>query len=331
MITTFQLKCRNVFGYFRHIRSNPKLFSRIIVIALITISLIVTTVLITTSYYNSQFKVVYSLDRRENDQEIIRLINKADEYVYFAIYFFTKDNIAEALIRAKERGLIVQGITDAGASKDSNKNIVEKLQKKGIVVKTQKHPDGIMHMKVLVTDKAYASGSYNWTASATNVNDEVLEVSTSNSLRKKYLEIIKKVLSVNGGVIASNTNDNSISLNDESVDVSGGTANREANGDTADLAGKLPEYSYTEALDHIGERAVVNGTVLKVFTAKSGVTFLDFCEDFKDCPFSAVIFASDLKKFPEASEYKRNVAITGTIKSYQGKAEIILNNPEQIK
>jgi len=95
--------------------------------------------------------------------------------------------------------------------------------------------------------------------------------------------------------------------------------------------GEIKEYDFTEAMDHIGEEARVKGEVLRVFTAKSGVTFLDFCEDFSDCPFSAVIFASDLKKFPDVNQYEREVTITGQIKSYNGKAEIILKRPEQIE
>jgi hypothetical protein len=94
---------------------------------------------------------------------------------------------------------------------------------------------------------------------------------------------------------------------------------------------EIPEYDFTEAMDHVGEKAKVSGEVLRVFTAKSGVTFLDFCEDFSDCPFSAVIFASDAKKFSDVSKYQREVVITGVIKSYNGKAEIILKNPEQIE
>jgi hypothetical protein len=273
--------------------------------------LVTATALIVTRHYDSQFKVVYSLDKRQNDQEIVRLVNSADKYVYFAIYFFTKDDIADALIRAKKRGLDVQGITDAAASRDSNKDIVGRLRSAGIVVETQKHQDGIMHMKVLVTDKAYASGSYNWTASATEANDEILEIGTNGSLRKRYLDIIKRILSANGAsVIASGA-----------AGVSGGRA---------DLSDEIPEYDYTEALAHIGERAAVNGTVLKVFTSKSGTTFLDFCEGFSDCPFSAVIFASDAKKFPDVSKLKRKAKITGVIRSYQGKAEIILSDPEQL-
>jgi hypothetical protein len=103
------------------------------------------------------------------------------------------------------------------------------------------------------------------------------------------------------------------------------------NQDLVGSSGEIREYGFSEALDHIGEKARVKGEVLRVFTAKSGVTFLDFCEDFSDCPFSAVIFVSDAKKFSDVSKYEREVIITGTIKSYNGKAEIILKSPEQIE
>lgn len=142
----------------------------------------------------SGFRVVYSLDRRANDQEIVRMINSADRYAYFAIYYFTKQDIAAALIRAKQRGVAVWGITDAAASQDSNRQIVAKLRAAGVAIETQKHQDGIMHMKALVTDKGYASGSYNWTDAATEANDEVLEIGTNAAVRDQYLEIIKKVL-----------------------------------------------------------------------------------------------------------------------------------------
>ncbi|MBU6231213.1 MAG: hypothetical protein KGI45_02530 [Patescibacteria group bacterium] len=145
----------------------------------------------------SDTKVVYSLDLRQNDREIIRLLNEADKYAYFAIYYFTRGDIADALVRAKERGIDVRGITDAAASLDSNKAVVQKLRAAGIPVETQKHQDGIMHIKALVTDKAYASGSYNWTDQATEANDEVLEIGTDRNVHDQYLEIIKRLLTNN--------------------------------------------------------------------------------------------------------------------------------------
>lgn len=165
--------------------------------ALCAMIIVPITAMATTVRYDSQFKVVYSLDRRDTDSEIIRLINGADRYVYFAVYYFTKTDIADALVRAQKRGVTVWGITDAAASLDSNKNVVDILRAAGVAIETQKHQDGIMHIKAIVTDKAYASGSYNWTASATESNDEVLEIGTDRSVHDQYLAIIKKVLIVN--------------------------------------------------------------------------------------------------------------------------------------
>ena len=91
------------------------------------------------------------------------------------------------------------------------------------------------------------------------------------------------------------------------------------------------EYTIDEAVEHIGEKATVVGKVDKVFTSKSGTVFFDFCDNFQTCPFSAVIFAKDVEKFKDLSQYEREVRLTGIIKSYQGKAEMVLNGPEQIK
>ena len=145
----------------------------------------------------NSINVYYSLDNRSNDKELVKIIDKADKYVYFAIYYFTNQNIANSLIAAKKRGLDVIGIMDRDASMNANKLTMERLQVSGIRVLTQRHVEGIMHMKVLVTEHAYATGSYNWTDSATRSNDEVLEIGTNDSVRKKYLEIIKKVLTIN--------------------------------------------------------------------------------------------------------------------------------------
>jgi hypothetical protein len=101
--------------------------------------------------------------------------------------------------------------------------------------------------------------------------------------------------------------------------------------DQANFSADLPEYDYKDAPDHIGERAIIKGTVLKVFTAKSGVTFFDFCAKFDDCPFSAVIFASDLEKFGDVKKNERTVRISGLIKSYNGKAEVVLDDPGQVE
>ncbi len=151
-----------------------------------------------TLSFQGEFTILYSLDRKENDRAVVAAIDNAKSYAYFAVYTFTKSNIAEALVQAKKRGVDVRGITDAGQSQGAlEAKIVKKLEAAGIPVETQKHPQGIMHIKMLVTDNAYALGSYNWTESATNLNDEVLEIGTDGTLRRRYLAIVKEVLAAN--------------------------------------------------------------------------------------------------------------------------------------
>ncbi len=104
-----------------------------------------------------------------------------------------------------------------------------------------------------------------------------------------------------------------------------------SNGPEAHAYSEAETYKYTDAPNHVGEKAVITGTVLKVFTSKSGVIFFDFCQKSSSCPFSAVIFASDADKFKDLGKYQREVKLTGVIKSYKGKAEMVIEDPEQIE
>lgn len=89
--------------------------------------------------------------------------------------------------------------------------------------------------------------------------------------------------------------------------------------------------NYTEAQDHIGEHATVKGNVVKIFISKKGTIFFDYCADYKTCPFSAVVFNSDSYKFSNIKQYEGKIInVSGLIKTYQGKAEIIVNDPNQI-
>jgi hypothetical protein len=249
-------------------------------------------------------RVLYSLDKKQNDKEIVALIDSAEVFVYFAMYEFTLPSIADALARAKERGVEVRGLIDSGEAENA-KAVLDILSQAEIPVLTERHlgGSGIMHIKAIVTDKAYAVGSYNWTKTATTVNDELLEIGTSEELRQTYEHILKKLFSAYSGTSAQ----------------------------TESTSATIGVISYTEAPRHIGSYASVTGTLVKSYTAKSGTVFLDFCADYKSCPFTAVIFASDAKEFGDLGRYEgKSVVVTGKITLYEGKAEIVLNSPRQI-
>jgi phosphatidylserine/phosphatidylglycerophosphate/cardiolipin synthase-like enzyme len=140
-----------------------------------------------------QINVYYNQDHALN-AEIINQIKNADKFVYFSVYTFTRQDIASALLAAKYRGLTVIGLTDQQQyqSAAGQKTLINSLRDAGVPVYEQDH-SGIMHTKVLVTDKAYASGSYNWTSSATNINDEILEVGYDQAIRQQYQSILEEL------------------------------------------------------------------------------------------------------------------------------------------
>lgn len=98
------------------------------------------------------------------------------------------------------------------------------------------------------------------------------------------------------------------------------------------LAGTVHVISWQDAAKHYGESATVEGTI--VATHNSGkACFLNFHPDYKRY-FTAVIFASAFPRFPANPEnyyYGKKVRVSGYIKEYKGKPEIILNDPSQIE
>jgi len=81
-----------------------------------------------------------------------------------------------------------------------------------------------------------------------------------------------------------------------------------------------------------GKSGCVAGLVLRVYSTRSGNTFLDFCQDYRTCPFTSVIFTRDKNKFGDLQTLQgRRVEIRGEVVNYRGRAEIIIRDPQQIR
>jgi len=151
------------------------------------------------SYYSfayaptQQIEVYYNQEHALNEK-LINTIRDADKFVYFAVYTFTRYDLKDALLAAKYRGLEVKGIMDKKQNRDVElqREIFNELKNAGVEIYEQDHAS-IMHLKVLVTEKAYASGSFNWTSAATNLNDEVLEIGRDQNIRQQYQNILEKM------------------------------------------------------------------------------------------------------------------------------------------
>ena len=88
---------------------------------------------------------------------------------------------------------------------------------------------------------------------------------------------------------------------------------------------------YTNAADHIGEVACIKGRIVKVGVGATGIHFLNYCEDYKLCPFTVVVFPRDLRDVGDVRALEgQEIEVTGKIQSYKGQAEIILKDRSQL-
>ena len=96
---------------------------------------------------------------------------------------------------------------------------------------------------------------------------------------------------------------------------------------------KINIYSSNEASVHLGEVAMVKGTLYGVYKSSNGNIFLNIDGDYPNQKFTGVIFGEDTNQFDISklrNKIGKNIIIKGFIKSYKGKPEITIKNPNQI-
>jgi len=119
-------------------------------------------------------EVYFSLS--DNPQKaIIKNINQAEVFINIAMYIFTDREIALPLAKAHERGVKVRLYLDK-EQVEYQYSQSRFLVQKGIKVRISTN-NYIMHNKFAIIDNhILLTGSYNWTFSANNRNDENLMV-----------------------------------------------------------------------------------------------------------------------------------------------------------
>ena len=121
----------------------------------------------------------------ECDDLLISLINSAQKYIHIMIYVFTLDRLAEALINAHERGVEVKVIVESEKAYIRGSE-VERLVDYGVSVALDGNPN-FMHHKVMIVDgEVVVTGSYNWSYSAEEKNDENVVVIASERVAEMY-------------------------------------------------------------------------------------------------------------------------------------------------
>jgi len=108
-------------------------------------------------------------------KEIIKNINQAEASINIAMYIFTDREIALPLVKAQERGVKVRLYLD----KDQVEYQYSQsrfLVQRGIKTRVSSNKYIMHHKFAIIDNRLLLTGSYNWTFSANNRNDENLMV-----------------------------------------------------------------------------------------------------------------------------------------------------------
>ncbi|EFK05945.1 nucleic acid-binding domain protein [delta proteobacterium NaphS2] len=90
--------------------------------------------------------------------------------------------------------------------------------------------------------------------------------------------------------------------------------------------------SWESAGDFIGKQVVVEGKIVRSFNSGKAC-FLNFHRNFTRY-MSLVIFENSFHRFPSHPEgfyLNKTIRVTGKIKNYEGRPEMVIENPRQIE
>ena len=150
-------------------------------------------VLLLPGLISSQPQVLFSPHGGIRDR-IIKACNLSKTSIDAAIFDFTSGDLADALVRAKDRGIALRVIADPKRGGDKHSE-TPFLLKKGVNLRLLPGKGrGIMHNKFAIFDgRILLTGSYNWTESAEEYNWENIIILDDTAVVRAYREQFEKM------------------------------------------------------------------------------------------------------------------------------------------
>jgi phosphatidylserine/phosphatidylglycerophosphate/cardiolipin synthase-like enzyme len=131
--------------------------------------------------------VEWTFNGTDQEKLLIDVIKSAKTTLDIAIYSLTDPEVLTAIKDAKKRGVTVRIITDkTQAGGKSQIEALKILGSAGIPTKINSH-SGLMHIKMTIADKQIGTtGSFNYSMSASETNDEILMVIRNADVAKSF-------------------------------------------------------------------------------------------------------------------------------------------------
>ena len=130
----------------------------------------------------------YFFPNPSNEQRVVNMFRTCKKTLDIAIFTFTRDSIAQAILEAHQRGVKIRCIGDDGNSKVKGSD-VRLLASIGIPCKTDNNIRFHMHNKMAIIDNSVViTGSFNWTNQAVNKNQDNILFIEDKNIANQYTE-----------------------------------------------------------------------------------------------------------------------------------------------
>ncbi len=125
---------------------------------------------------------------------MVDLIDRAKHRIHVAVFTFTSDVLAEALIRAHMRGVEVLVVLELDQASVRGSEY-GRLISSGVNVRVDGNPSLMHHKFMVIDDMIVVTGSYNWSAAAEDRNDENIVVIVSEAINSSYEREFQRIWS----------------------------------------------------------------------------------------------------------------------------------------
>ncbi|MCL4562493.1 MAG: phospholipase D-like domain-containing protein [Chloroflexi bacterium] len=121
------------------------------------------------------------------------LLAGAKKSIYIMAYSFTSKDLVETILNRADQGVKVAGVMEKDQIFSNQAEEYYSFRNAGLEMRMDGNP-GLMHHKVIIVDgKAVAFGSYNFSASAEQTNDENLLIIYDGKLAQRFMEEFQQV------------------------------------------------------------------------------------------------------------------------------------------
>ncbi len=134
----------------------------------------------------------YFAPEDEVSQKLVALVGQAKKSIHFLAFSFTDDKIGQAMIDRSKAGVAVSGVFETRGA-DTEYGEYPRMKKTGLDVLLDGNPY-VMHHKVIVIDAAIVvAGSFNFSTSADQDNDENVVIIHNPDVARLYIEEFQRV------------------------------------------------------------------------------------------------------------------------------------------